>query len=128
MKYFKYVIPLNFMLFAGCHGASKTGPMSVIEAVRPDTLVLNINWNRKYSKEANLATTETYSCISEMYSLAYSPVNAGPVCREACAQMDKVNAMVTSAPSSVQNPEQYRIKKEKGDICDLPQKRKQAKP
>jgi hypothetical protein len=49
--------------------------------------------------------------MSEMYSLAYHPVGSGPICRESCAQLQKVNAMADSAPSYIDNPQQYNLGK-----------------
>ena len=83
--------------------------LALEEATTQDRVLTEAEWESAYTKQADLFTTRTYECISEMYSLAYTPVDNGPMCQQACDQLHKVNAMVDSAPSYIENPRQYYL-------------------
>ena len=79
-------------------------------------------WLTRYADKANLSTVRTYQCISEMYSLAYRPIDSGPICRDACELIKQVNAFVQTAPAGIENPQQYKL--DESGVCT----KKKVKP
>jgi hypothetical protein len=104
MKRTLHITVAGALLIAGCK--EMPTPQTIF---RPSTATLVRQWENDYIREADLYTTETYACISEMYSGAYYPPNSGPVCKASCAQMAKVNAMVASAPEYIVDAKQYSL-------------------
>jgi hypothetical protein len=78
-----------------------------MEAVRLDNL--RTDWYLKETALANEYTIRTWQCVTEMYSLAYDPVNSGPVCKESCVLLRRVNEMAAQAPPYIENPGKYAL-------------------
>lgn len=66
-------------------------------------------WLMDFTQRTNHNTAISYTCMSEMYSLVYKPVDSGPICREYCEGLRSINKMVDSAPIYIDNPDQYRL-------------------
>ena len=96
------------IFLAGC-GTTQPGRVEVSANDSSSQKWLRVEWNLRYTAMTNEFTERTYQCITEMYSLAYHPVESGPVCQESCALLDRVNEMVAQAPPYIVNPQQYAL-------------------
>lgn len=106
----KQIATLVAVLVFLCGCSSKPEP--------PDTTESELRWLREMTRLENTYTERTYQCMTEMYSLAYRPVNSGPVCRESCKLLEQVNTMAANAPAYIDNPQQYALGESK--VCNAP--------
>lgn len=81
-------------------------------------------WYTSYAMNTNASTMRVYQCEAEMYSMAYKPVESGPICRSACPLVDQVNAMVDSAPASIADKGKYRLRKPEWCSAKPPHRKK----
>jgi len=119
----KFGLLLVSLLLCSC--APDSNPQQPALRDIQHTKELKTNWYLSYAALANKGTERTYQCISEMYSLAYKPVNSGPICEDSCELWEKLNKMVAEAPAFVDNPSQYAV--DKGKVCREIEKRKARK-
>jgi hypothetical protein len=110
---------LILIVMCGCHSIQTAAP--ILDAKKDtsstDIILKQVRWKVDYADKSSMFTERTYQCISEMYSLAYTPVDNGPVCRESCKLFAEVNSFVDSAPIYIENPQRYSLKG-KGGICE----------
>jgi hypothetical protein len=114
------------LAFVGCskdHSVTQSGTWHVVEE-QHDNTSLQIEWIKRMTELELTYTTRTYQCITEMYSLAYRPVNSGPVCRESCKLLKQINVTAAEAPTYINNPQQYAQGESK--VCNEAPKRKHS--
>lgn len=124
----KKVIFTVALLLCGCKRESTVAQLPTAitqQAPQPDTRLTEVEWNSEYIRVTSVFTVRTYQCITEMYSLAYKPVNAGPVCRDACDLFHQVNALVDKSPFV--DAEKYRLESA-GGVCMRRRAKEQKKP
>jgi hypothetical protein len=110
------------LFLAGCN--SQSHPVVSVSKPVANTKELQEKWLHSYTALANKSTVRTYECISEMYSLVYSHVASGPVCKASCALWDELDDMVANAPAYIENPEQYKSKE--ATYCKKKSKKQRA--
>ena len=110
---------LTLALLMGLWGCTKSAPVQsetrLPASEKINTTELRIQWLGAIDRIEREYTVRTYQCMTEMYSLVYSPVNSGPICRASCELLSQANAMAASGPSYVDNPQQYALGK--SDVC-----------
>src|SRR5579859_1018625 len=103
---------MKYLILALCLCACAKPHTPEVVIKTPSQVVTS--WEDQYTEAANMFVSLTSDCISEMYSLKYYPVNAGPDCKKACDQLHKVNSLVDNSP--VVGTEKYRIE-DNGSVC-----------
>jgi hypothetical protein len=94
----KLSVLLLLLCSLGCEKDQKAH-IEVPKPVKAPASMTQNEFDLQLTTAGSQATIRIYQCITEMYSLAYTPTSSGPVCRDACELYKHLNEFEEAHPA-----------------------------